>query len=78
MAISHPPTLSREQIDILDHTVKRAPNGFYCGGGPAMDDLVAQGLMTYAGQTSFSSDKYYEITSYGRQILREHYQSTNH
>jgi hypothetical protein len=32
-----PITLTAARLDILDHTVKRAAGGFYCGGGPDMD-----------------------------------------
>jgi len=62
--------INREQIEILEHTVKRAPGGFYCGGGKDMDALVAEGLMEYAGRKSFVPDPYYRITSKGRTVLR--------
>jgi hypothetical protein len=63
-------TISREQLDILDHTEHRAPGGFFCGGGPDMDALVAAGLMEFAGRKSFVPDAYYRITSKGRAVLR--------
>jgi len=58
------------QLDILDHTEHRAAGGYYCGGGPDMDALVAAGLMEYAGRKSFVPDAYYRITSKGRAVLR--------
>ncbi len=58
------------QYEILYHTEHRSAGGFYCGGGPDMDVLVASGLMEYAGRKSFVPDAYYRITSKGRDILR--------
>jgi hypothetical protein len=62
--------LSREQIEILDHTVKRAANEHYCGGGKNMRDLVYMGLMKSLGFKSFVPDEYFTITSAGREALR--------
>ena len=61
--------LTHTQIEILDHTVHRAAQGLYCGGGPDMDALVAAGLMEYAGRKSFVPDPYLRITSKGREEL---------
>jgi hypothetical protein len=58
------------QISILEHTLHRAAGGYYCGGGPDMDALVAAGLMEYAGRKSFVPDPYYTITSKGCEALR--------
>ncbi len=68
-------TLTAEQIGILHHTEHRAAGGLYCGGGKAMDALVAAGLMESAGRKSFVPDPYYRITSAGRAALREHRKS---
>lgn len=62
--------LPRRQLEILDHTEHRAVGGYYCGGGPDMDALVAAGMMEYAGRKSFVPDPYYRITSAGRAALR--------
>jgi len=63
--------MSDEQLSILDHTEHRAAGGFYCGGSPDMDALIAAGLMEFAGWKSFVPDAYYRITSKGRSVLRE-------
>lgn len=63
-------TLTNEQYEILHHTEHRAAGGLYCGGGKAMDDLVARGLMQCAGRKSFVPDAYYRITAAGRTMLR--------
>lgn len=63
--------MSKEQIAILDHTVHRAANGLYCGGGTDMDALVSAGFMTYVGRKSFVPDDFFTITSAGRQALAD-------
>ncbi len=63
--------LTREQIAILDHTVKRAAGGLYCGSGKDMDVLVAAGLMQSAGRKSFVPDEYFRVTSAGRAALQQ-------
>lgn len=63
--------LTREQCAILHHTVHRAAGGFYCGGGPDMDVLVARGLMQSAGRKSFVPDEYFRITAAGRTALQQ-------
>lgn len=68
--------LTREQRDILHHTVHRAAGGFYCGGGKDMDVLVSRGLMRSAGRKSFVPDEYFAITVAGRVALRESQSAT--
>jgi hypothetical protein len=60
--------LSREQRDILDHTLHRAPQGMYCGGGKEMEALVEMGLMVCVGRKSFVPEPYYRITQKGREV----------
>lgn len=61
--------LSREQIEILDHTEHRGAGRLYCGGSKDIDALVKSGLMEYAGRKSFVPDDYYRITEAGRRAL---------
>ncbi len=61
--------LSREQREILDHTVHRAAQGLFCGDSPDMRSLVAAGLMEEAGRKSFVPDTYFRITCKGREAL---------
>lgn len=63
--------LTQGQVDILDHTMFRAANGLYCGGGLSMDALVAAGLMQFEGRKSFVPDSYYRITAAGAAALME-------
>lgn len=65
-------SLSPRHIEILDHTVKRAAGGRYCGGGETMDELVDIGLMKYIGTPAWCPDKFYAITDKGRAVLSEH------
>lgn len=62
--------MTREQIEIMEHTRDRAAGGYYCGDSPAMQGLVAEGLMAYAGRKSFVPDKYFQLTGKGREALR--------
>ncbi len=64
--------LTKEMLDILDHTQHRATRGLYCGGSEAMDKLVDMGLMEYRGTVSWCPDKYYSITRYGSDALYLH------
>lgn len=57
--------ITKEQKHILEHSKK---NGFYCGGGEAMDELCASGLMCCAGKKGFAPDMYYRITEAGRRV----------
>lgn len=68
-AITH--ALTKEQIAILEHTVKRAANRAYCGGGPDMDYLVNAGLMVSLGKPGWSMDEFYTITDAGLEVLRK-------
>ena len=63
--------LNREQVAILDHTIYRAANGLYCGGGSEMRSLVELGLMVCVGYKSFVPDGYFRITEAGRDAWRE-------
>lgn len=62
--------MNKEQIAILDHTLRRAANGLYCGDSPDMQALVAAGLMESAGCTTFVPDEYFRMTGKGREALR--------
>ena len=63
-------TLTPEHLSILQHTRDRAAGGFYCGDSPAMQELVAAGLMVSAGRKSFVPDEYFMLTRPGREALR--------
>ena len=39
-----------EEFDIVDHAINRAAGGLFCGDSPAMQRLVADGLMEPAGR----------------------------
>ena len=62
--------LTPEHIDILKHTRDRAAGGFYCGDSPAMQELVEEGMMQFAGRKSFVPDPYFLLTSKGREQLK--------
>lgn len=59
--------LSREQMEILNHTIHRTANGLYCGGSDAMSELVRAGYMRSQGKTGFCPDEYFSITPLGRE-----------
>lgn len=61
--------LTKEQIDILDHTKHRTANGLFCGDSKDMQVLVANGLMYSQGKTSFCPDEYFGITVLGSKEL---------
>ena len=63
--------LSREHISIMEHARDRAAGGFYCGDSPAMQELVREGLMVFAGRKSFVPDPYFQLTVKGQESLRE-------
>lgn len=69
--------LTKEHIDIMEHTRDRAAQGFYCGDSPEMQELVAAGLMAEAGRKSFVPDPYFTITRNGREALRKPDELTN-
>lgn len=57
--------MTREQFDILEHTRDRAAGHLYCGDSKAMTELVAAGLMEFAGRKSFVPDSYFTLTRKG-------------
>lgn len=63
-------TLTSQQLEILDHTVQRASRGLFCGDFPAMQELVAAGLMESAGRVAWCPDEYFRITPAGREAWR--------
>ena len=62
--------LTKEHVEIMEHTKARAAGGFYCGDSPAMQELVAEGLMVEAGRKSFCPDTYFKLTSKGYEALK--------
>ena len=60
---------TRVQVVILLHTRERAAGGLYCGSGPELEQLVAEGLMELVGFKSFVPDGYYRLTTKGRHAL---------
>lgn len=65
------PTLTKEQVGILDHTLHRAAGGRFCGGGKDMDHLVEIGYMQYIGTPAWADDPFYAITRAGRKAFIE-------
>jgi hypothetical protein len=61
--------LNKKQVEILDHTARRAANGRYCGDSPNMQALVAAGLMVSLGKAAWCPDEYFGITKEGREAL---------
>lgn len=70
--------LTSEHMEIMDHTIRRAANVFYCGSSPAMKELVAAGLMVSVGKTSWCPDEYFRITADGRKAFREEANEIRH
>jgi hypothetical protein len=64
-------SLTKEQFQILHHTVNRSAGHKYCGGGKTMDQLVEMGLMEYLGTPAWCPDPYYGITTKGLAALRQ-------
>jgi hypothetical protein len=64
--------MDAEELGILDHTLHRAANGPCCGDSPAMQRLVAAGLMEPAGRKSCVPDPYFRVTSAGRAEWAKH------
>ena len=58
--------LSINQQEILEHTVYRAANGFYCGNSKDMQILIKLGLMRSVGKKPFVPDEYFIITEAGK------------
>ena len=61
--------LTKNQLDILDHTLHRAPQGRYCGDEPDMQKLVKLGLMASVGFAGWCKDEYFIITGKGRGVF---------
>lgn len=59
--------LNKEQVAILDHTLK---NGVYCGNSKDMAYLCERGLMQFTGIKTFVPDAYYRITREGKNVRR--------
>ncbi len=53
--------LTEEEYEILDHTMNRAANRFYCGDSPAIQSLIAKGLMRSVGWKPCVGDEYFTI-----------------
>lgn len=64
-------TLTKKHIDIMEHTLDRAAGGYFCGDSREMQELVADGLMAYAGRKSFVPDPYFQLTEKGRGVLHQ-------
>ena len=63
--------LSKEEKEILKHTLYRAPKKLFCGGSSEMQKLVDKGYMIPVGTMSFVPDPYYTITAAGEESLKE-------
>ena len=63
--------LTKNQIDIMDHTLHRTANGRYCGNADDMRTLVKLGLMHPLGTTAFCPDEYFGITAKGKLAFKE-------
>ncbi len=61
--------LTKNQADIIDHTLHRTANGLYCGNSDDMRALVEAGLMGSQGTTSFCPDEYFYVTAKGKRIF---------
>ena len=64
--------LTAEQREILEHSVHRAPQGRYCGGGEVVEGMVDIGLMRRLPKVEWTPDTFYVITDKGRERLAEH------
>jgi len=67
--------MTKEQFEILDHTVHRAAHRMFCGSSPAMQELVELGYMKSAGRKSFVPDEYFTITIAGVDAMKVHDQT---
>lgn len=63
--------LSKNQIEILKHTLYRAAKGLYCGDSPDMQSLVKRGMMCSQGTTGFCPDEFFCITALGHETYAE-------
>ena len=64
--------LTKEHIEILDHTINRAANQLFCGSTSEVIELVNSGYMLSAGKVGFHDDEYFSITRKGRELLSSH------
>ncbi|MCK5018181.1 MAG: hypothetical protein KAS32_14085 [Candidatus Peribacteraceae bacterium] len=64
-------SLTKNQRDIIDHTVHRTAKGLYCGDSKDMQELIKLGYMYSAGKTGFCPDEYFGVTVAGRKALAE-------
>lgn len=62
-------TLSKEHVDIIQHTLYRAAGGRYCGDSIEMQELCEWGLMRSLGRCSFVPDEYFGVTGKGREAV---------
>lgn len=62
--------LSKEQIQVLEHTIYQAAGGLYCGEDDDVKTLCKLGMMEPAGRKSFVPDPYFRVTNLGREYLR--------
>lgn len=58
--------MDEKQFEILDHAIKRATRGVYCGNPPGMAELVEAGLMKSRGKVEWCPDEYFAVTVEGR------------
>ncbi len=63
--------LTKNQLDIIDHTMHRTANGLYCGNSDDMQVLVKSGLMGAQGTTGFCPDEYFYVTPKGKKVFAE-------
>lgn len=63
------PKLTKEEVEVLDHTANRAARQMYCGYSDALRRLCTLGLMRFLGRVSFTPDPYYTITEEGLKVL---------
>lgn len=61
--------LTKNQSDIIDHTLHRTANGLYCGNSDDMRILVSQGFMGSQGTTGFCPDEYFYVTAKGKRVF---------
>ena len=63
--------LTKNQIEILDHTYHRAAHKMFCGDSKDMQILCKRKLMAQVGHKSFVPEPYFTITTQGIKVLRE-------
>ena len=62
--------LTKNQIDILEHTASRAANGHFCGDSEDMQELVKLGFMVSVGKVAFCPDEFFRLTKKGREAVK--------